>query len=128
MPLRILIRKVENIGSHTLFSHLSAMANLTITFMFLMLPMLFAAVEVGAQKQPSNITLGSILYPNRNPSSWLSSSGHFAFGFYSKGDGFQVGIWFENIVAWTASRDDPPVHSGGYLEFTKEGKLILWTK
>ncbi|XP_009601045.2 G-type lectin S-receptor-like serine/threonine-protein kinase LECRK1 [Nicotiana tomentosiformis] len=128
MPLRILIRKVENIGSHTLFSHLSAMANLTITFMFLMLPMLFAAVEVGAQKQPSNITLGSILYPNRNPSSWLSSSGHFAFGFYSIGDGFQVGIWFEKTVVWTASRDDPPVHSDGYLEFTKEGKLILWTK
>ncbi|XP_059301820.1 G-type lectin S-receptor-like serine/threonine-protein kinase LECRK1 [Lycium ferocissimum] len=108
------------------------MANLTFTFMFLMLPFIFAAIEVGAQQQPSNITLGSILYPNRNPSSWLSSSGLFSFGFFRKRDGFQVAIWIsatsEKTVVWTANRDDPPVHSDAYLEFTKQGKLILWTK
>ncbi|KAK4343643.1 hypothetical protein RND71_036737 [Anisodus tanguticus] len=110
------------------------MANLanTFTYMFLMLPVLFAAIEVGAQQQHSNITLGSILYPNRNPSSWLSSSGLFSFGFFPKRGGFQVGIWIaatsEKTVVWTANRDDPPVHSEAYLEFTKEGKLILWTK
>ncbi|CAN4099663.1 unnamed protein product [Withania somnifera] len=105
------------------------MANLIFTFMFFMLPVIFGAIEVGAQQQPSNITLGSILYPDRNPISWLSSSGLFSFGFYQKGDGFQVGIWLaEKTVVWTANRDDPPVHSDAYIEFTKEGKLILWTK
>ncbi|PHT53153.1 hypothetical protein CQW23_07615 [Capsicum baccatum] len=105
------------------------MVNLTFTFMLLMLPVVFSAIEVGAQQQPSNITLGSILYPNRNPSSWPSSSGLFLFGFYQKGDGFQVGIWLgEKTVVWSANRDDPPVHSDAYMEFTKEGKLILWTK
>lgn len=105
------------------------MANSTFTFMLLMLPLVFAAIEVGAQHQPSNITLGSFLYPNRNPSYWPSSSGLFSFGFYQKGDGFQVGIWLaDKTVVWTANRDDPPLHSDAYIEFTREGKLILWTK
>ncbi|XP_049395146.1 G-type lectin S-receptor-like serine/threonine-protein kinase LECRK1 [Solanum stenotomum] len=105
------------------------MANLAFTFMLLMLPFVFAAIQVGAQQQPSNITLGSFLYPNRNPSYWPSSSGLFSFGFYQKGDGFQVGIWLpDKTVVWTANRDDPPLHSDAYIEFTKEGKLLLWTK
>lgn len=102
------------------------MANLTFTFMFV-----FAAIEVGGQpqQQPSNITLGSFLYPNRNPSYWLSSSRLFSFGFYQKGDGFHVGIWLrDRTVVWTANRDDSPLRSDAYIEFTKEGKLIVWTK
>lgn len=105
------------------------MGNITFTFMLLMLPFVFAAIQVGAQQQPSNITLGSFLYPNRNPSYWPSSSGLFSFGFYQKGDGFQVGIWlYDKTVVWTANRDDPTLHSDAYIEFTKEGNLILWTK
>ncbi|RWR82173.1 G-type lectin S-receptor-like serine/threonine-protein kinase LECRK2 [Cinnamomum micranthum f. kanehirae] len=40
-----------------------------------------------------NIALNSSLSPTTNPTSWLSSSGHFAFGFYPQGIGYAVGVW-----------------------------------
>ncbi|KAJ6858133.1 hypothetical protein NC652_040629, partial [Populus alba x Populus x berolinensis] len=68
-----------------------------------------------ARTQPNQIGeihLGSQLSPISNMHSWLSPSGHFAFGFYSQGNGFAVGIWMmgqpNNTVVWTANRDDEP--------------------
>ncbi|KAK9949918.1 hypothetical protein M0R45_005427 [Rubus argutus] len=79
------------------------------------------------------ISLGSSLSPNVNnlsTSSWLSSSGRFAFGFYPQGNGFAVGIQLlnrpplQNTVVWTANRDDPPVSSNATLILTRDGLLL----
>jgi hypothetical protein len=75
------------------------------------------------------IPVGSSLSSSSgNRSSWLSPSGHFAFGFYPQVDGFAIGIWLINqnnkTVTWTANRDDPPVSSNATLDLTKEGMLL----
>ncbi|XP_061345300.1 G-type lectin S-receptor-like serine/threonine-protein kinase LECRK2 [Gastrolobium bilobum] len=94
--------------------------------MFLLFLMLFAK-EATAEKI---IQLGSSLSPKGNHSSWASSSGHFAFGFYQQGNsGFGVGIWLvtppENTIVWTANRDSSPVSSNSSLDLTKDGRLLL---
>ncbi|KAK2411648.1 G-type lectin S-receptor serine/threonine-protein kinase LECRK3 [Trifolium repens] len=81
------------------------------------------------------IAPGSSLSPRSsdNNSMWLSPSGLFAFGFYQPGNtnnnDFVVGIWLvgkiNNIVVWTANRDDPPVTSTAKLQFTMNGSIIL---
>ncbi|KAL3728896.1 hypothetical protein ACJRO7_033476 [Eucalyptus globulus] len=84
------------------------------------------------QEQPNIIKLGFSLSPTNHPTSWLSPSGRFAFGFYQNGNGFSVGIWMmgeiENTTTWTANRDDPPVPSTAKLELTMDGKLLLRTE
>ncbi|XP_020421361.1 G-type lectin S-receptor-like serine/threonine-protein kinase LECRK1 [Prunus persica] len=88
-----------------------------------------------AERNHSNvIELGSSLSPNSNLSSWLSPSGHFAFGFYPQGNGFAVGIQLVNdpsltkaeqsIVVWTAQRDGPLVSSNSMLLLTRDGLLL----
>ncbi|KAK3419191.1 hypothetical protein EUGRSUZ_H04918 [Eucalyptus grandis] len=83
------------------------------------------------QEQTNIIKLGFSLSPTNHPTSWLSPSGRFAFGFYQNGNGFSVGIWMmgeiENTTTWTANRDDPPVPSTAKLELTMDGKLLLRT-
>ncbi|KAJ8765323.1 hypothetical protein K2173_012020 [Erythroxylum novogranatense] len=84
------------------------------------------------------IPLGSSLYPASNPSSWLSPSGLFAFGFYQQGGGgggggggYAVGIWLigageqNMIVVWTAHRDEAIRFPGTVLSLTKDGMLLL---
>ncbi|KAL5751947.1 hypothetical protein ACOSP7_022119 [Xanthoceras sorbifolium] len=51
---------------------------------------------VTAQPRQSNIKPGSSLTPTGN-SSWLSSSGHYAFGFYQRNNGYSVGIFLAGI-------------------------------
>ncbi|XP_077237839.1 G-type lectin S-receptor-like serine/threonine-protein kinase LECRK1 [Tasmannia lanceolata] len=84
-----------------------------------------------AQPKQTNVTLGSSLFPTRNPTSWLSPSAIFAFGFYKEGNGFEVGIWLEadpnKTVVWTANRDDPPVSENATLLLTHDGWLLLKT-
>lgn len=69
--------------------------------------------EATTEKHPRIIGLGSLLYPKGENTSWPSRSGHFAFGFYPKCNGFAVGIWLVNpsenttTVVWTANRDAP---------------------
>ncbi|KAG6737340.1 hypothetical protein POTOM_058856 [Populus tomentosa] len=99
--------------------------------LLLMLSILF----VEARTQPNQfgeIHLGSQLSPISNMHSWLSSSGHFAFGFYSQGNGFAVGIWMmgqpNNTVVWTANRDDEPVSFNATIHLSEEGKLLLRTE
>ena len=100
-------------------------------FLLLILSILF----VEARTQPNQfgeIPLGSQLSPiSETNSSWLSPSGHFAFGFFSQGNGFAVGIWMvgppNNTVVWTANRDDEPVSFNATIHLSEEGKLFLRT-
>ncbi|XP_030930574.1 G-type lectin S-receptor-like serine/threonine-protein kinase LECRK3 [Quercus lobata] len=75
---------------------------------------------------------GLFNFPTTHPTSWLSPTNLFAFGFYQQGNGFSVGIWLVGMnnktVVWTANRDNPPVTSKAKLEFTKDGKLLLITE
>ncbi|KAA8537877.1 hypothetical protein F0562_027543 [Nyssa sinensis] len=84
--------------------------------------------QTAAQQRNSNITLGSSLSPTGN-SNWSSDSGQFAFGFYPRGDGFAIGIWYARIlpqtVVWTANRDDPPLSNDSRLLLSSDGRLIL---
>ncbi|XP_050292515.1 G-type lectin S-receptor-like serine/threonine-protein kinase LECRK2 [Quercus robur] len=83
-------------------------------------------------KQSSHIALGSSLSPITQPTSWLSPSQKFAFGFYRQGSGFAIGIWLvsgdNTTVVWTAIRDHPPFASNAMLVFTEDGKLLLRTE
>ncbi|CAL5361563.1 unnamed protein product [Camellia sinensis] len=95
-------------------------------------------VTVESQQNHSSkmvINLGSSLSPTSGtpPTSWSSSSGLFAFGFYTQDTGFKVGIWLvlnrTKTVVWTANRDDPPITSiNSTLELTRNGKLVLRTE
>ncbi|KAH0996424.1 hypothetical protein GBA52_020288 [Prunus armeniaca] len=75
----------------------------------------------------SNISRGSSLTPTTN-SSWLSSSGLYASGFYKQGNGYAVGIFLagmpQHTMVWTANRDNPPVSSNVTLLFTSD-ELVL---
>ncbi|KAA8546544.1 hypothetical protein F0562_002717 [Nyssa sinensis] len=85
-------------------------------------------VGATAQQRNSSISLGSSLSPTGS-TNWSPDSGHFAFGFYPKGNGFAVGIWYTRTlpqtVVWTANRDDPPLSANSTLLWSSEGKLIL---
>ncbi|KAH7566022.1 hypothetical protein JRO89_XS08G0065200 [Xanthoceras sorbifolium] len=86
---------------------------------------------VTAQQRQSNISRGSSLTPT-GTSSWMSSSGLYAFGFYQRDNGYAVGIFLAGIpdktVVWTANRDDSPVSGNANLLFTAAtGKLVLKT-
>ncbi|KAI9173453.1 hypothetical protein LWI28_001574 [Acer negundo] len=91
-----------------------------------------SSLATAQQRQSSNISRGSSLTPTKT-SSWLSSSGLYAFGFYQRGNGgYAVGIFLagipEKTVLWTARRDDPPVSANATLLFnTAEGRLVLQT-
>ncbi|KAF9660946.1 hypothetical protein SADUNF_Sadunf19G0016700 [Salix dunnii] len=94
------------------------------------------AVKARMRTQPNQfgeIPLGSQLSPiSETNSSWLSPLGHFAFGFFSQGNGFAVGIWMvgqpNNTVVWTANRDDEPVSFNATIHLSEEGKLFLRTE
>ncbi|XP_061345291.1 G-type lectin S-receptor-like serine/threonine-protein kinase LECRK1 [Gastrolobium bilobum] len=102
----------------------------TITFLLLFMSLSSAGTRAETQP-PKNIPPGSSLFPTHPPTSWLSPSGLFAFGFYRQDNGFVVGIWLvgvENnntVVVWTANRDDPPVTSNAKLQLTLDGKLVV---
>ncbi|KAK8561232.1 hypothetical protein V6N13_149598 [Hibiscus sabdariffa] len=96
---------------------------------FLLLFLLsFVFNPANAQSRSSIIEPGSSLSPNNN-SYWLSESGQFAFGFYPYGNGYSVGIWFENIpqktVVWTLNRDDPPFTGDATLLLSTQGRLTV---
>lgn len=105
----------------------SLMAFVQILIMF---SMLLVLMKADAQTtHPSIIPAGSSLSPSLPANmSWRSPSGLFAFGFYPQGSGFAVGIWMvdqlENIIIWTANRDDPLVSSNATLKLTGGGLLL----
>ncbi|KAJ9177769.1 hypothetical protein P3X46_012946 [Hevea brasiliensis] len=93
---------------------------------------LLVGIAVAQQNKSDIINKGSRLSPSTHPNSWPSPSSYFAFGFYPQSNGFAVGIWLvrqpENIVVWTANRDDSPVSANSTLELTIGGKLLLRTE
>lgn len=97
------------------------------TFVFLLC--ISALSLVTAQQGQTDITLGSSLSPTTNPTSWFPPSGRFAFGFYTEGSGFAVGIWLTTVpnktVVWMAHRNDPPISSDARLVLTNNGSLLL---
>ncbi|XP_058005478.1 G-type lectin S-receptor-like serine/threonine-protein kinase LECRK3 [Hevea brasiliensis] len=92
---------------------------------------LLVGIAVAQQNKSHIISLGSKLSPSTHPNSWPLPSGYFAFGFYPQNNGFAVGIWLvsqpENIVVWTANRDDSPVSANSTLELTIDGRLLIRT-
>eukprot|EP01018_Ginkgo_biloba_P033210 Gb_05507 [translate_table: standard] len=96
----------------------------------LLLYLLFGiAVSVFAQQEGNHsISLGSTLQTSNNYKC-VSTSGEFAFGFYSVDQRlYLLGIWFDKTpdktLVWAANRDNP-VDEGSSLELTKAGELIL---
>ncbi|MED6120279.1 hypothetical protein PIB30_019430 [Stylosanthes scabra] len=84
-----------------------------------------------AKEEIAKIELGNSLSPKGNQSSsWLSSSGHFAFGFYPHphGYGYALGIWLlgepDITLVWTANREDPPLPSTSTLQLTIDGLVL----
>ncbi|KAH6759970.1 receptor serine/threonine kinase [Perilla frutescens var. hirtella] len=59
-------------------------------------------------------------------STWLSSSGIFAMGFYHTPDGYAVCIFFDKskTVVWTANRDNPIVPNNVDLLLTDNGLVL----
>ncbi|XP_047150562.1 G-type lectin S-receptor-like serine/threonine-protein kinase LECRK3 [Vigna umbellata] len=99
-----------------------------VTVVFSLLCMLFA------KKGESIIKPGSTLCATEfgNNSSWVSPSGHFAFGFYPQGNGFAVGIWLlggdsppQKTVVWTSNRDSRPLPSNSTLNITTTGLRLF---
>ncbi|KAM3688161.1 hypothetical protein ACJW31_10G129400 [Castanea mollissima] len=94
----------------------------------LLLLLLSAILTAEAQQGESIVSLGSFFTPETN-SSWLSSSGLYAFGFYQQTNGYAIGVFLagipEKIVIWTANRDNPPTLADVALNFISDGRLIL---
>jgi hypothetical protein len=105
----------------------------TISIVFYLLFISFAGGRA-QPKQSSRISPGSSLSPTTQPSSWLSPSSRFAFGFYQlQGTtDFAVGISLvgkhNTTVVWTAILDDSLITSNARLDFTKGGMLWLSTE
>ncbi|KAH6782904.1 hypothetical protein C2S52_007863 [Perilla frutescens var. hirtella] len=63
----------------------------------------------------------------------MKNLGHITRQKYREGRGFAVGIWLsgrdgvtEDIVVWIANRDDAPVSSSATINFTTDGKLVVY--
>lgn len=79
-------------------------------------------------RNANSIELGSSFVAGTN-SSWRSSSGDYAFGFYHLRSGrYLVGIWFDKIphktLVWSANRDKP-VEIGSTINLTRSGQFVL---
>ncbi|KAH1038241.1 hypothetical protein J1N35_039984 [Gossypium stocksii] len=98
--------------------------------LLMLLSSFFVARGVEGKHSNGTIGLGYSLSPLTPPTSLASPSGRFAFGFYSQGNGFSIGVWLEgnrktdNKVVWTANRDDPPLHATATLTLNEKGLLL----
>ncbi|KAF2296568.1 hypothetical protein GH714_000262 [Hevea brasiliensis] len=71
-----------------------------------------------ANAQQSNISLGSSLSPAGSNSSWLSHSGRFAFGFFSQGNGFGIGV----LQSWASIASI--LDSGNFVLYDADSRII----
>ncbi|CAJ1925505.1 unnamed protein product [Sphenostylis stenocarpa] len=82
------------------------------------------------RRSASSIELGSsIVAGSGTNSSWRSSTGDYAFGFYRLASGhYLAGIWFDKIpnktLVWSANRDNP-VESGSSINLTRSGQFVI---
>ncbi|KAK8951779.1 G-type lectin S-receptor-like serine/threonine-protein kinase [Platanthera zijinensis] len=89
-----------------------------------------ALIHETQEAASSNIGVGSSLSTNAAAAaSWLSPSGRFSLGFYSKGEGFLVGIRLiinssASMVVWTARPDLKPFTKYAILTFAADGFLL----
>ncbi|KAJ8769553.1 hypothetical protein K2173_005156 [Erythroxylum novogranatense] len=97
--------------------------------------LLLSILCITSSAQPrlsGEVSPGSSLSTSFKPDSWLSPSGRFAFGFYQQDNGFAIGIWLvgklENIVVWTANRDDPVLPANSSVILTQDGKFVIRTE
>ncbi|KAL2338363.1 hypothetical protein Fmac_012809 [Flemingia macrophylla] len=95
-----------------------------------LLLMLF--IKEGTLTGERKIELGASLSPGGNGSSWASSSGHFAFGFYKQGDEYAVGIWVvgalnQSTIVWT-HRDSLPFSRNSTLTLNTTGLKIFQSR
>ncbi|KZV44410.1 BRASSINOSTEROID INSENSITIVE 1-associated receptor kinase 1 precursor [Dorcoceras hygrometricum] len=78
----------------------------------------------------SNVTSGSFLTADNTNSSWISSSGEFAFGFQRivPEGGYLLSIWFDKItektIVWSANRDSPS-EEGSRIQLFADGRFEL---
>ncbi|XP_027913261.1 G-type lectin S-receptor-like serine/threonine-protein kinase LECRK4 [Vigna unguiculata] len=96
-----------------------AAAEFLVMLLFFNVPSIAISIELG-----SSIVAGSA-----TNSSWRSSSGEYAFGFYHLVSGrYLVGIWFDKIpektLVWSANRDNP-VEIGSSINLTRSGQFVL---
>ncbi|XP_020595370.1 G-type lectin S-receptor-like serine/threonine-protein kinase LECRK1 [Phalaenopsis equestris] len=75
-----------------------------------------------------HVTVGTSLTTD-DTSSWFSSSGRFAFGFYHEDDGFSIGIRLfaspsETLVVWTARPELKRFAKDAFLNFTDKGLFV----
>ncbi|KAH1053946.1 hypothetical protein GLYMA_08G307400v4 [Glycine max] len=80
-------------------------------------------------RNANSIELGSSIVAGTNNSSWRSSNGDYAFGFYHLLSGhYLVGIWFDKVpnktLVWSANRDNP-VEIGSTINLTSSGEFLL---
>ncbi|KAB5548304.1 hypothetical protein DKX38_011710 [Salix brachista] len=112
--------------------HLLPSSCMALESCLLLLILFLLFVETRTKPKCGEIHLDSQLFPASNLQSWISPSGHFAFGFYPQGNGFAIGIWLigqpDNTVVWTVNRDDPPVSSNATIHFSEKGELLLRTE
>ncbi|KAM6542467.1 hypothetical protein CsatB_006914 [Cannabis sativa] len=83
---------------------------ITAFFLLLITQILLFSISTAQQNNTTKmISLISSISTSTKNSYWLSNSGQFGFGFYKQGNGFSIGIWFDNIkektVVWTWNRD-----------------------
>ncbi|KAF4376175.1 hypothetical protein G4B88_004979 [Cannabis sativa] len=83
---------------------------ITVFFLLLITQILLFSISTAQQNNTTKmISLISSISTSTKNSYWLSNSGQFGFGFYKQGNGFSIGIWFDNIkekiVVWTWNRD-----------------------
>ncbi|KAA8515718.1 hypothetical protein F0562_018671 [Nyssa sinensis] len=106
---------------------LPQLRSLFLLLLFALFPVVFAVSESDCR-----INLGYSLSAGDN-SSWISSSGEFAFGFrppdpQSNANVFLLAIWFDKIpaktIVWFANVD--PVPRGSKVTLTDSGELILY--
>jgi len=88
----------------------------------------FLLCSFASGNDANSIQLGSSIVAGTN-SSWRSSSGDYAFGFYNLvGGRYLVGIWFDKIpdrtLVWSANRDNP-VEIGSSINLTRSGQFVL---
>ncbi|XP_014519537.2 G-type lectin S-receptor-like serine/threonine-protein kinase LECRK1 [Vigna radiata var. radiata] len=88
----------------------------------------FLLCSFASGNEVNSIQLGSTILAGTD-SSWRSSSGDYAFGFYRLTSGrYLVGIWFDKIpnktLVWSANRDNL-VEIGSYINLTRSGQFVL---
>ncbi|KAJ6817865.1 G-type lectin S-receptor-like serine/threonine-protein kinase LECRK2 [Iris pallida] len=100
------------------------------SFLFLLL---FLRLSLADQASYKNISIGTTLTPLTKPTTWLSPSGDFAFGFLphpANSSLSLLAVWFDKMdnktIVWCANGDAPVVAAESYnLTLSPDGRFSL---